>query len=237
MADAYLVDLRKKPRTPASVKSDLVTAVGWDDLPFDIKMKALIYAHEEMRVERYRARVMDYLFVGHIAGGNNDDLWLGTQLLLWNSLTNREHRRSTRWWRVTLATRLRAVLSSFFVPLDDSDVEMNLTGPAWTQIAFDIYELIHDDRIVAPAGHRSFRRIGFRARSADGLHRIRLALVWEPDNAPGPETAYIQYVGPQRFRSVEGSGNDALPAGAAEAGAAEGGYLTETHLHPDYDPA
>jgi len=35
-----------------------------------------------------------------------------------------------------------AVMSRFFVPLDDSDVEMNLTGPAWTQIAFHIYELM-----------------------------------------------------------------------------------------------
>lgn len=96
MADAYLVDLRKKPRTPASVKSDLVTAVGWDDLSFDIKLKALRYAHEEMRVERYRARVMDYLFVGHITQYDCDDLWLGLQLLLWNSLNHGEECRSTR---------------------------------------------------------------------------------------------------------------------------------------------
>jgi hypothetical protein len=67
-----------------------------------------------------------------------------------------------------------AVMSRFFVPLDDSDVEMNLTGPAWTQIAFHIYELIHDDRIIAREAHQSFHSIRFRVRSADRLHRIRL---------------------------------------------------------------
>ena len=236
MANAYLVDPRANPRanprTTASVKLDLVTAGSWDALAFDNKLMALRYAHEEMRAERYRARVMDYLFVGHIVQDDQYDLWQGVQFLLWGSLNHGEKWRSTRLWQSHLATLLRAVLSRLFVPLNDSDVEMNLTGPAWTQIAFHIYELIHDDRIVARAGHRSFRRIGFRARSADGLHRIRLALVWEPHNVPGPQTAYVQYVGPQRFRSVEGSGNDVPPAGSAEVG-----YLTETHRHSDYDPA
>ncbi len=57
---------------------------------------ALRYAYEEMRAERYRVRVMDYLFVGHITQYDRDDLWLGLQLLLWNSLNHGEECQSTR---------------------------------------------------------------------------------------------------------------------------------------------
>ncbi len=110
----------------------------------------------------------------------------------------------------SLETRLRAVVDEVFRPLPrNSGVqaagvqaaetdELNLTGDAWTQIGFRIQAVLPEFESDFPEEDECGE---IRATSADGLHRIKLTFFpWLADTC----RVEVQYVGPQRFRTVEG---------------------------------
>jgi hypothetical protein len=168
------------------------------------------------RAERYRARRMDYAFVGQLRMRDGESLWNalcrlpgGMQGPLYP-----EPRYNYDQPNVRFETILRDVVSRLFVPLDDSPEEMNLTGTAWTQLPFLLDEVLDE----GPVGQ--LRRIG--AVAINGLHTIRLTMMWRPENEPRPQVTQIRYIGPQRFHIVR------LPARGVDQREADVGYLMES---------
>jgi hypothetical protein len=81
------------------------------------------------------------------------------------------------------------------IPLEED--ELNLTGQAWTQIAFHIQAIAPQDD-----GWTGFRHAEIRATSADGLHHIRLRFCRMPVDGPYL-FVNIRYSGPQHFRTFD----------------------------------
>jgi len=220
-------DLTNK-ETPAASSEAQEKPACWDDLEFELKRNILTTAHEEMRAERYRAREMDYLFVGHVRDDDRQQFWDGLQFLLeFDRVSGSETWPLTMFWKLKLETVLRNVVTRLFVPLDDFPVEMNLTGQAWTQITFHIHELIHENNTHLVMGNRRYRRVGFRARSADRLHTILLIMIWESHTERRAQIMQIRYRGPQRFHTLEPRH---LSTELGNRGVADVGYLMESHL-------
>jgi hypothetical protein len=175
-------------------------------------------SHEDGdRAERYRARRMDYVFVGQLRMRDRESLWNalchlpgGMQGPLYPGEPGFNYDEPI----VRFETILRDVVSRLFVPLDDSPEEMNLTGPAWTQLPFRLDELLDE----GPVGQ--LRRIG--AVASNGLHTIRLTMMWRPENEPRPQVTQIRYIGPQHFHIMR------HPARDVDQSVADVGYLMES---------
>ena len=173
---------------------ELTTRAAWDDIPIGPKLMCLRYAHEALCADRYRRRVNRYVFEGRVAPADLALLWQGVQ----NALTVRQLGRPMyEDLTDSIITPLRALLTRFFMPTPGTHLHMNLTGPAWTQLAWRVthligegYEDVRDDYI---------RRVGFHARSVNGLHELRIMLAWRPLTQPPPTHVHIRYVGPQHF--------------------------------------
>jgi hypothetical protein len=221
-------------------------APSFDDIPFDNHLMIWRYVQELERPERYRARAMDYVYLGHVRTHDREHLWRIVRRLLDSPILTmgitgeqavhdarsallRAHDARPAVLLFALEDRLRSVVTRLFVPLADTREEMNLTGPAWTHIAFHLLRLIPDDRTVAGVSlqtpERTFRRVGAVFRSADGLHTISLNMMWAVENAPRPQIIQIRYRGPQRFHTLEHPDRD------ADHRVADVGYLMEAREH------
>jgi hypothetical protein len=201
MVNAYLVSTASGSR--------------FEDIPFDNQLMVWRHVHEQMLVDRYRARVLAYSFEGRGAciSADRDGLWQGVLDALTAVDQQRINLRDVTYELDPqlphvlrrIETHLRAVLDRVFVPTPDTPLDMNLTGPAWTQMAFHVermipedYELTHDEQNVTS----QINRIGFWASSADNLHQVRLILGWRLGTsiqASPPQSIHIRYIGPQRF--------------------------------------
>ena len=168
----------------------------WDQLPFENKLMVWKIVGEQERVERYRARVLRFELkdsVGEdewkqLSQGIKDWLRLDRSL----SLSERAQPNSAGFQRLegirrSLEASLRGLLTSLF-RCDEADI-LNVKGEAWTQMAFHICLIEQrDDSDVAEIW----------AKTADGLHRIRLLLLQMPEGGPYVGVN-IRYYGPQRF--------------------------------------
>jgi hypothetical protein len=181
------------------------TASSWDEIPFDNQLMIWRSVYEDMLADRRRARLLCFKFMGFIAQVDRLELLLGvdTWLHQWRLFEDLNNSLNYFDWppepeplqavERRLETRLRAVLDEVFRPLDKTEDELNLTGQAWTQIAFRIQDVRREVR-----SSDGYRHAEIRATSVDCLHRIRLRFL----NLPRQRLAVnIRYAGPQRFRT------------------------------------
>jgi hypothetical protein len=157
----------------------------WDQLPFENKLMVWKIVGEQERVERYRARVLRFKFKGFVS----EDDWrqLSQGIENWFRLNRTLRLFSLERVRRSLEASLRGLLTSLF-RCDEADI-LNVKGEAWTQMAFHICLIEQrDDSDVAEIW----------AKTADGLHRIRLLLLQMPEGGPYVGVN-IRYYGPQRF--------------------------------------
>ena len=143
----------------------------WDLLPFDNQLMVWRHLGEQERAERYRARVLRFKFKGFVS----EDDWrqLSQGIENWFRLNRTLRLFSLERVRRRLEASLRRLLTSLF-QCDEAD-RLNVTGEAWTQMAFHIC-------VIEPAGGGDVAEI--RATTADGLHRIRLLLLEMPEGGP-----------------------------------------------------
>jgi hypothetical protein len=173
-------------------RTHLTTASSWDEIPFDNQLMVWRNVFEQMRAERYRARVLRFKLKGFIGEAEWRELWQGIED--WLDLEHRAQRQTQARLEQQaierrLETRLREVLTALF-RCDTAD-KTNVTGEAWAQIAF------HIQAVLSPGGGELPE---IRATSADGLHRIRLLLSSLPEGGPYVGIN-IMYYGPHRFRT------------------------------------
>jgi hypothetical protein len=162
----------------------------YEDIPIGPKLMWLRYAHEALRAERYHSRVHRYVFEGRVALAAPADLALLQGLQEVFTVKQRGD-QITPAIQERVLTPLRAVLTRVFVPSPETQLHMNLTGPAWTQTQLAL-RVTH----VIPSWP-----MGFHASTADGLHRFIILLL---NGAAGfgsqqPTHVRITYIGPQRF--------------------------------------
>jgi hypothetical protein len=177
---------------PVQDSKHLTTAGSWDEIPFDNQLMIWQNVFEQMRAERYRARVLRFRLTGFIGETEWRELWQGIED--WLDLEHRAQRQTQARLRQQavgrrLEARLREVLTALF-PCEAAD-QTNVTREAWTQIVF------HIQAVLSPGGGALPE---LRATSADGLHRIRLLLLEMPEGGPYVGVR-MQYYGPQRFRT------------------------------------
>jgi hypothetical protein len=205
-------------------RSDDRRGSSFDDLPFDNQLMIYGIVFERMRWERYCARKMDYVYTGHVRADDRKHLWRVV-----NSLIEFPNLMSGLTFEQQLQDRLRSVVTRLFVPLASTQEAINLTGTTWTSIAFDLQRLIPNDKIVSNVllqnGSDTVRRVGAVFCSGDGLHTIRLIMMWLPENEACAEMIQIRYLGPQRFGTLEN------PNLNADHRVEDVGYLMETHQH------
>jgi hypothetical protein len=173
-------------------RTHLTTASSWDEIPFDNQLMVWRNVFEQVRAERYRARVLRFRLTGFIGEAEWRELWQGIEA--WPDLDRRAQRQTQarleqQAMERRLEARLREVLTALF-RCAAAD-KMNVAGEAWAQIAFNI-------QAVLPGGGGALPEL--RATSADGLHWIRLLLRELPEGGPYVGVRVLYY-GPQSFRT------------------------------------
>jgi hypothetical protein len=188
----------------------------WDDIPVDNRVMIWRDFNEQIRAERYSARLLRFQYFGReIALADRMELLLGAQA--WVHGQSGEDEIATEQLEAVesrLQIRVRRVFDALFRPLQQ-DV-LNLNAQAWTQIAFRIQNVTADRE--TRVSDVMYGDIVFHvdsviyATSADGLHRVRLNVSREAEDDSA--AINIRYVGPQRFNTfnnwnhVQQSGGD-----------------------------
>jgi len=192
---------------------DVVTGATWDNIPVDNRVMIWRDVNEQIRAERYRARVLCFQYFGReIALADRMELLLGAQAWVhsqsWEDETAAESgSEQLQTVERRLETRLRAVFDALFRPLQQD--ELNLNAQAWTQVAFRI-QAVEEERETRVGDAIFYNAAVIQATSADGLHRVRLFVGREEGDA----AINIRYVGPQCFSTfnnynyVQQSGGD-----------------------------